>query len=60
MEIEINYRVKRIIEADTLEEAVKKWEECDLNDGQGEFVEVQSVFNANTFEELTSEFDELY
>ncbi len=60
MEIEINYRVKRIIKADSMEEAVRKWEECDLNDGQGEFVEVQSVFDANTFEELTSEFDKLY
>lgn len=56
MKIRITYRVERFIECDSLQAGKEKFEACDLNDGNSEYVEVVSVEDADTFEDLTEKF----
>ena len=52
--------MERKIKGENLQEIIKKWAECDLNDGQSDYVEVVSVFDGETYNEITNEFNELY
>ena len=56
----ISYRVEREIEGKDLNEIVSKFENADLNDGKSEFVEIVDVMDAETYEEITNEFELLY
>ena len=56
----ISYRVEREIEGKDLNEIVSKFENADLNDGKSEFVEIVDVFDGETYEEITDEFEHLY
>lgn len=52
--------MERTIEGKDLQDIVKKWSECNINDGQSDYVAVVSVFDGETCNEITNEFDELY
>lgn len=52
--------MERTIEGEDLNEIVRKWSECNPNDGQSEYVEVVSVFDGETCNEITNEFNKLY
>ena len=60
MKAVITYRVEREVEGKDLNEIVSKFENADLNDGKSEFVEIVDVWDAETYEEITSEFELLY
>lgn len=53
-----NFRVETYIEADTLEEASSKFEAMELPQDL-DFVEVVSVEDGDTYEDLTDEYEEL-
>ena len=51
-----NYRVESFIEADSMEDAVRKFEDIELPNNV-EFIEVLSVEDGDTLEDLTSEYE---
>lgn len=64
MEVRITYRSEIYIQGDTLEDIKKTWENIILDDvGHEEnvtdygFVELMSVEDANSYEDLTSKFN---
>ena len=58
LKIRITYRSEVYVEGETLEECRRKWEELDLTSKEGnpEFVELVSVEDADTYEDLMSNF----
>lgn len=58
MEVIINYRSKVYIKGDNLKEIKNKWEALNLTsqEGNSEFVELYSVEDAETYQDLTNEF----
>ena len=64
MEVRITYRSEVYIQGDTLEDIKRTWENINLDDVKHEenvtdygFVELVSVEDANSYEDLTSEFN---
>ena len=64
MEVRITYRSEVYIQGDTLEDIKRTWENINLDDVEHEenvtdygFVELVSVEDANSYEDLTSKFD---
>jgi len=55
MNITVNFRVSVTIEANTIDEASRKFEDLELGEGI-EFVEVLEVHNEDTHEDLTDVF----
>lgn len=66
MEVRITFRSEVYIKGDTLEEIKDKWEELPLYSGEAledadaDFVELISVENANTHEDLISKWIKLW
>lgn len=57
MEVRITFRSEAFIEGKDLAEIKRKWEELDLNNNSGmEFVELCSVEDADTYEDIETEF----
>lgn len=57
MEVRITFRSEVYLEGKDLEEIKSKFEQMDLNNDSGmEFVELVSVEDANTYEDLTHEY----
>ena len=56
--VRITWRQEITLEGKDLKEIKDKWEE--LNLGAGEFVEISSIEDADTYENLESEWDNLY
>lgn len=58
MKIRITYLSEVYVEGETLEECRRKWAELDLTSKEGnpEFVELVSVEDADTYEDLMSNF----
>ena len=54
-----NYRVESFIEADSMEDAVRKFEDIELPNNV-DFIEVLSVENGDTLEDLTSEYEDSF
>ena len=54
-----NYRVESFIEADSMEDAVRKFEDIELPNNV-EFIEVLSVEDGDTLEDLTSEYEDSF
>lgn len=54
-----NYRVESFIEADSMEDAVRKFEDIKLPNNV-DFIEVLSVENGDTLEDLTSEYEDSF
>lgn len=61
MEVRITYRSEVYIKGDSLEEIKDKWEALNLTsqEGNSEFVELCSVEDAETYEDLENEFNNL-
>ena len=61
MEVRITYRSEVCIKGDSLEEIKDKWEALNLTsqEGNSEFVELCSVEDAETYEDLENEFNNL-
>ena len=64
MEVRITYRSEIYIQGDTLEDIKKTWENINLDDVKHEenvsdygFVELMSVEDADSYEDLTSKFN---
>lgn len=56
--VRITWRQEITLEGKDLKEIKDKWES--LNLGVGEFVEISSIEDADTYEDLESEWDDLY
>ena len=61
----ITFRSEIYIEADTMDDIVEAWERIPLWSQEADshnvdFVEVVSVEDANTYKDLTNEFNEFY
>lgn len=57
MEVRITFRSEVFIEGKDLAEIKRKWEELDLNNNSCmEFVELCSVEDADTYEDIETEF----
>lgn len=61
MEVRITYRSEIIIKGDSLKEIEDEWESLNLTskEGNSKFVELCSVEDAETYEDLTNEFKNL-
>jgi hypothetical protein len=61
MEVRITYRSEVYIKGDSLEEIKDKWEALNLTsqEGNSNFVELCSVEDAETYEDLENEFNNL-
>lgn len=62
MEVRITYRSEVYIKGDSLKEIKEKWDALNLTsqEGNSEFVELCSVEDAETYEDLEEEFNNLY
>lgn len=61
MKVYVNYKMCAIIEGDNMEEIREKWESMDLtNNKELQYVGVVDVEDADTFNDVTDEFDEAY
>ena len=62
MEVRFTYRSEVYIKGDSLEEIKDKWEALNLTSQEGNsgFVELCSVVDADTHEDLENEFNNLY
>lgn len=56
--VRITWRQEITLDGKDLKEIQDKWNKMDL--GVGEFVEISSIENADTYEDLESEWDDLY
>ena len=61
MEVRITYRSEVYIKGDSLKEIKDKWEALNLTsqEGNSEFVELCSVEDAETYEDLENKFNNL-
>ena len=62
MEARITYRSEIIVKGDNLAEIKQKFESMNLTskEGNGQFVEMVSVEDYDTYRDITDEWDELY
>lgn len=62
MELRITFRSEIYIEGETMQDCINKWNETQLYfpDNGCSFIEVNTIEDANTFEDKTNEWDELY
>lgn len=62
MEARITYRSEIIVKGDNLAEIKQKFESMNLTskEGNGQFVEMVSVEDYDTYRDITEEWDELY
>jgi hypothetical protein len=55
MNVVVNFRVRAVIKAESVDEARSKFEEMELGDGI-EFVELVDAHDEDTYEDLTGKF----
>ena len=60
MKVRITYRNEVFIEGKDMNEIKKLWDEMNVVPNGSDFVEVSSVEDADTFEDLMNEFDKVY
>ena len=65
MKVRISFRSEIVIEGETMEQVVDKWQAMSLfseeaEDSGVEFYDIESVEDADTFEDLMDEFHEYY
>lgn len=63
--VRITFRSEVYIEADSLKEARQKWESCELFSDEAkklsaDFIEIDSIEDGDTYDDLTSEWDKTY
>ena len=64
--VRITFRSEVIIQAESIEEAKHKWEACELYSDQAkkdlcaDFIEIDSIEDADTYDDLTDKWDETY
>lgn len=62
MELRITFRSEIYIEGETMQDCIDKWGKMSDEDiyNKSSFVEINSIEDAGTFEDKTTEWDELY
>ena len=62
MEVRFRFAMEVFIEGDDMADVKRQWEETPINElcAKGDFVEIEAIEDANTYKDLTEEFDDEY
>ena len=60
MQVRFTYRKETYVEGETFDECVSKFEQMNLETENSTFVEITSVEDADTYEDLSIKYSELY
>ena len=60
MKVRFTYRMETYVEGETFDECVSKFEQMNLETENSNYVEIIRVEDADTYEDLTNEYNETY
>lgn len=60
MEVRFTYRMETYVEGETFEDCVSKFEKMDLETENSTFIEMTSIEDADTYEDLIDRYYETY